>query len=133
MHFQPFGGSSGLFSLTAPSQRPDGADMIFGGAGTDIGRNDDTLGHGRDSDTIVGDNGNIYRIVTTGGTAYRTFAYDTYGGPANLLETANTIGLPLYARQHLDEKGRWIDVMTEASILPVNKRPRLAIRLHTSN
>ncbi len=38
-----------------------------------------------------------------------------------------------YARQHLDEKGRWIDVMTEASILPVNKRPRLAIRLHTSN
>ena len=59
--------------------------------------------------------------------------FTTYGGPANLLETANTIGLPLYARQHLDEKGRWIDVMTEASILPVNKRPRLAIRLHTSN
>ncbi|GGE25509.1 Bacteriophage lambda head decoration protein D [Gemmobacter megaterium] len=39
----------------------------------------------------------------------------------------------LYTRQHLDEKGRWIDVMTEASILPVNKRLRLAIRLHTSN
>ena len=31
------------------------------------------------------------------------------------------------------EKGRWIDLMTEASILPVNKRPRLAIRLFTSN
>lgn len=31
------------------------------------------------------------------------------------------------------EKGRWIDVMTEASILPVNKRPRLAIRLRTSD
>ena len=59
--------------------------------------------------------------------------FTTYGGPANLLETANTIGLPLYARQHLDEKGRWIDLMTEASILPVNKRPRLAVRLHTSN
>ena len=59
--------------------------------------------------------------------------FTTYGGPANLLETANTIGLPLYARQHLDEKGRWIDVMTEASILPVNKRPRIAIRIHTSN
>jgi hypothetical protein len=50
--------------------------------------------------------------------------FTTYGGPANLLEAANTIGLPLYARQHLDEKGRWIDLMTEASILPVNKRPR---------
>ena len=60
-------------------------------------------------------------------------AFTTYGGPANMLETANTIGLPLYARQHLDPKGRWIDLMTEASILPVNKRPRLAIRLHSSN
>ena len=57
--------------------------------------------------------------------------FTTYGGPANLLEAANTIGLPLYARQHLDEKGRWIDLMTEASILPVNKRPRIAIRLHS--
>ncbi|MBJ6372752.1 major capsid protein [Sedimentitalea arenosa] len=59
--------------------------------------------------------------------------FTTYGGPANLLETANSVGLPLYARQHLDAKGRWIDLMTEASILPVNKRPRLAIRLHSSN
>jgi hypothetical protein len=59
--------------------------------------------------------------------------FTTYGGPANLLEAANTLGLPLYARQHLDEKGRWIDLMTEASILPVNKRPRIAIRIHTSN
>jgi hypothetical protein len=55
--------------------------------------------------------------------------FTTYGGPANLLEAANTLGLPLYARQHLDEKGRWIDLMTEASILPVNKRPRIAIRV----
>ena len=37
-------------------------------------------------------------------------SFTTYGGPANLLETVNTIGLPLYARQHLDEKGCWIDV-----------------------
>lgn len=55
------------------------------------------------------------------------------GGPANLLETANTLGLPLYARQMIDAKGRWIDLMTEASILPVNKRPRLAIRIFSSN
>jgi hypothetical protein len=39
--------------------------------------------------------------------------FTTYGGPANLLETANTIGLPLYARQMMDAKGRWIDLMTE--------------------
>ena len=34
------GGSSDLFGLTARSQRPDGRDLIFGGAGTDIDRND---------------------------------------------------------------------------------------------
>ena len=59
--------------------------------------------------------------------------FRTYGAPADLLETANTIGLPLYARQLLEPKGRWIDLMTQANILPLNKRPRLAIRLHSSN
>ncbi len=79
------GGSSALFSLVTKAQRPDGADLLFGGAGTDVGRNDDTALHGRDSDAIVGDNGNILRIVTvtnatSGATAYRTFTYDTYTG-----------------------------------------------------
>ncbi|MFN3953348.1 MAG: major capsid protein [Pararhodobacter sp.] len=82
-------------------------------------------------------NGTSERLIPTGeGIAFPMGTFDTfttYGGPANLLEAANTVGLPLYARQHLDEKGRWIDLMTEASILPVNKRPRIAIRLHSSN
>ena len=82
-------------------------------------------------------NGTTERLIPAGeGIAFPLGTFDTfttYGGPANLLEAANTVGLPLYARQHLDEKGRWIDLMTEASILPVNKRPRLAIRLHSSN
>jgi len=33
------GGSSDLFNLRLPTQRPDGSDLIFGGAGTDISRN----------------------------------------------------------------------------------------------
>ena len=82
-------------------------------------------------------NGTTERLIPAGeGIAFPLGTYDTfttYGGPANLLETANTVGLPLYARQLMDTKGRWIDLMTEASILPVNKRPRLAIRLHSSN
>ncbi|WP_323037710.1 major capsid protein [Pararhodobacter sp.] len=82
-------------------------------------------------------NGTSERLIPTGeGIAFPMGTFDTfttYGGPANLLETANTIGMPLYARQMIDAKGRWIDLMTEASILPVNKRPRLAIRLHSSN
>ena len=57
----------------------------------------------------------------------------TYGSPANLIETVNTVGLPMYARQIARNDGSAIDVKTEASILPVNKRPRLAVRIHSSN
>ena len=81
--------------------------------------------------------GTSERLIPTGeGIAFPMGTFDTfttYGGPANQISLANTIGLPLYARQMIDAKGRWIDLMTEASILPVNKRPRLAIRLHSSN
>ena len=98
------GGSSNLFSLTMPEQRPDGADLIFGGSGTAAGRNDagdtSTDGHARDSDVIVGDNTNIYRLVgvdgavgvgTTGIAAsagFLSFNYDNY----------NTDGLKIIAR-----------------------------------
>ena len=82
-------------------------------------------------------NGTTERLIPAGeGIAFPLGTFDTfttYGGPANLLETANTVGLPLYARQMMDSKGRWIDLMTEGSILPVNKRPRLAISLFSSN
>ncbi len=57
----------------------------------------------------------------------------TYGAPANLIETVNTMGLPMYARQLARLDGSAIDVKTEASVLPVNKRPRLAVRIYSSN
>jgi Ca2+-binding RTX toxin-like protein len=61
------GGSSNLFGLTTPDMRPDGADLIFGGAETRIDRNDTGLegqiGHARDADVILGDNANIFRMT----------------------------------------------------------------------
>jgi hypothetical protein len=57
----------------------------------------------------------------------------TFGAPANLIETVNTIGLAMYARQLARPDGSAIEVKTEASILPVNKRPRLAVKIHSSN
>jgi Ca2+-binding RTX toxin-like protein len=76
------GGSSNLFGSTSPAQRGDGADVIFGGAGTRVARNDpgdlSPAGHARDADTILADNGNIYRVRgAAGGTL--AFAYDSYG------------------------------------------------------
>ncbi len=72
------GDNSDIFSLDTLAERElDGSDLIFGGAGTDIARNDigdatadadglitvDPTGHARDADMILGDNGNIYRLV----------------------------------------------------------------------
>jgi Ca2+-binding RTX toxin-like protein len=91
------GGSSDLFSLTTSSLRPDDADIIFGGAGADYSRNNlgdavlngagDTIvtaanGHSRDADMILGDNGDIFRLVSVNGaSAYLGFTYDDlYGG-----------------------------------------------------
>jgi Ca2+-binding RTX toxin-like protein len=77
------GGSSSLFGLGAASDRLDGADVIHGGSGTHATRNDagDVAAgddHGRDADMILGDNGNVYRIVGTGSAngVYTSFAYD---------------------------------------------------------
>ena len=69
------GGSSSFFGLSA-DERPDGQDKIFGGSGVEISRNDadlpgdgtDALGaHARDADAIVGDNGDIIRLVGVNG------------------------------------------------------------------
>ena len=82
-------------------------------------------------------NGTTERLIPAGeGIAFPMGTIDTfttYGAPANLIETANTVGLELYARQMTRERGDGIDLLTEASILPVNKRPGLAVRLFSSN
>ena len=67
------GGNSSLFSLVTPDLRPDGSDIIFGGAGLRIDRNalgqgaDSTLDvlaeHAFDADVIMGDNANIYGLI----------------------------------------------------------------------
>jgi hypothetical protein len=60
--------------------------------------------------SVTPSSGTAERLIPTGeGIAFPMGTFDTfttYGGPANLLETANTIGLPLYARQMIDAKGR---------------------------
>src|SRR5205814_5978309 len=73
------GDNSNLFSLdNLDRRRPVGADLIFGGTGTDIDRKYEVAEksdlaiavrdqHGRDADMIVGDNGNVFRVVGTKG------------------------------------------------------------------
>ncbi len=91
------GGSSDFFSLVARELRPDGTDYIFGGSGTHGDRNDSgdavsdaetqeiettANGHANDSDMILGDNGEIIRLVKLSGESaieFLRFNYDTYG------------------------------------------------------
>jgi len=89
------GGSSDLFSLTGPEARPDGADTIFGGAGLAAARNDegDTAigGHARDADTILGDNGEILRLLGINGAStgnFLSFNYDNFSGSLRIIPRA---------------------------------------------
>jgi Ca2+-binding RTX toxin-like protein len=87
------GGSSNLFGLDTLAKRPDGSDLLFGGAGTQVNRENGTTtgSHARDADTIAGDNANIFRPVSiaTGNIAsYLTFAYDNYAGGLRLIPRA---------------------------------------------
>lgn len=87
--------------------------------------------------TVTLSTGSTETLVPAGeGLAFPMGTMDTfvtYGAPANLIETVNTMGLPIYARQIARNDGSAIDVKTEASVLPVNKRPRLAVRIFSSN
>lgn len=60
-------------------------------------------------------------------------SYTTYIAPGNLLAAVNTLGEPMYADAVPDPKGRFLEIVTEQSILPLAKRPRMSIRLHTSD
>jgi Ca2+-binding RTX toxin-like protein len=87
------GGSSSLFGLTSTDHRPDDGDVIYGGSGGDALRNSagDTTpgGHARDADVILGDNGNIFRIVSADGAGtYKTFNYDDYAGGLRVIPRA---------------------------------------------
>jgi len=99
------GDNSSLFSLDREDERqPAGADLLFGGAGLAIDRNDDgdasvddegnltiaANGHSRDADVIAGDNANIVRLVGVNGSegsddsdiqfenGFLVFNYDNY-------------------------------------------------------
>jgi hypothetical protein len=52
-----------------------------------------------------------------------------YNAPADFVETANTIGLPRYAKQAVDQEfGRWVKVHTQSNPLPICTRPRTLIK-----
>src|SRR6185503_624348 len=110
--------------LKLVSQRPDGSDILFGGAGTPatialnaLGRGSvlgdaDGTGHAYDADVILGDNGNILRLIGVNGhvgdggvdgidvfKGFLAFNYDNY---SNALPAAAQLKIIPRAYQLLD-------------------------------
>jgi hypothetical protein len=55
--------------------------------------------------------------------------FDTYFGPADYMETVNTIGLPYYARQYAFQNGKGVHLESQANPLNICTRPRAIIKL----
>lgn len=52
-----------------------------------------------------------------------------YNAPADFVETVNTIGLPRYAKQAVDQEfGRWVKLHTQSNPLPICTRPKTLIK-----
>lgn len=55
--------------------------------------------------------------------------FKTYFGPADYVETVNTIGLPYYTKQELMRFGKGIEVESQSNSLNLNTRPESTVRL----
>lgn len=54
--------------------------------------------------------------------------FKQYNAPADFVETVNTIGLPRYAKQAIDDEfGRWVKLHTQSNPLPICTRPKVLI------
>jgi hypothetical protein len=59
--------------------------------------------------------------------------FRTYFAPADFMETVNTTGLPIYAKQAADDFNRVIRLHTQSCPLPIVTRPALLVRGTSSN
>ena len=47
----------------------------------------------------------------------------------DFVETVNTVGLPRYAKQAIDDEfGRWVKVHSQSNPLPICTRPRVLVK-----
>lgn len=62
-----------------------------------------------------------------------TSIFGTYFAPADFIETVNTVGLPIYAKQSVDDQlGRWAKIHTQSNPLALCLRPRAVVKLTLS-
>lgn len=59
-------------------------------------------------------------------------AFETLFAPADFVETTNTMGLELYAKQEIRKFGRGVDLHTQSNPLPICYRPGVLVKLTSS-
>ena len=83
--------------------------------------------------------GNVHRFfdpVNYAGVAFpegTTETFATYVAPADFLETVNTLGQFLYAKQEPRDFNRGIDIHTQSNPLPICSRPGVLVKCFSSN
>lgn len=61
-----------------------------------------------------------------------TDMFSTYFAPADFIDTVNTMGEEIYSRSEVMKFNRGVELHTQSNPLPINKRPGLVVRLHSS-
>ena len=93
----------------------------FGGVTFEEYRGQATDADGNVRKFIADDEAHFFPLGTA--TTFRT-----YFAPADFNETANTLGLPLYAKQEPRKFGRGTDLHTQSNPLPVCLRPEILVK-----
>lgn len=82
--------------------------------------------------TATDPEGAAHRFIASGDAHFypegTSQSFNTIYGPGDFLETVNTPGLPLYAKQVTDPMGRRVDVHIESNPLPMCYRPALLVK-----
>lgn len=73
-------------------------------------------------------------ITATSGICFPegTDAFETVVAPGNFMEAVNTMGIPYYAKQEVEEFGRGVKLWAESNILPICKRPEVLVTVTVS-
>ena len=79
-----------------------------------------------DVEKINSTQGKLVLLCTPNNPTANTFR--TYFAPADFNETANTLGLPLYAKQEPRKFGRGTDLHTQSNPLPICLRPEVLVK-----
>jgi hypothetical protein len=83
---------------------------------------------------VATDENNVSRrfIAEGEGHAYPEGTMETFKtvyAPGNFIETVNTPGIPLYAKQVMEKMGRWVDLHMESNPLPLCLRPAVLVKV----